>query len=124
MKFQLRYDGFCTSYCELLFLCLSYGLDFCQPVRVAPSPIAETQLDFLTLNFWVVVLAGNVERMGLLFFNRLALSSIAIPRRKEYPLELYRFPSRKTDRLVAHCRTGGSIYYRIGLIGIGLFALG
>ena len=90
MKFQTENDGFRTAYSKFIFLCLPYGIDNFQLIRVAPSPNAKAQPNFIARNLWILVPIGSLERMGLLLFDRLALSGASGLRRNGYAVELYR----------------------------------
>jgi len=67
---------------------------------------------------------GPLERMGLLFFDRLALSGGPRLRGKGYAIELYRISSRQNNGADSRHPIGGPVYGRLGGIGTTLFALG
>lgn len=119
-----QYDGSRAPYSQFLLLFIPYGINNFQFIRVAPSPIAKVEPDFLAPNFWILAPIRSLERLGLLFFDRLALSDAKGFRRKGYAIKLYRISDKKDNGLVAQCRNGRSIYGRFGGIGTAVFALG
>jgi len=71
-----------------------------------------------------MVYFGPLERMGLLLFDRLALSGIAIIGGNGYAFELYRISGAKNNRLDTKSRIGGSDYSGLGSYGIAVFDMG
>lgn len=88
------------------------------------SSNTQAQPDFLDRYLWVLVANWSLEGMGLLFFDRLALSSTTCNGGKGYIIELYLIFGEKNNWLVTQSRIGGYIYGRFGGSSAVVFALG
>lgn len=91
---------------------------------MAASQNTKAQPNLLVGDLWFLGVAGVLERLGLLFFDRLALSGSPGLGGKGNAVKLHRFPDRKDNRTVAKCGNGGFVYGRSGGTGNTVFALG
>jgi len=84
----------------------------------------ETQSDFSAGHLWFLGTFRLLERLGILFFDRLALPSPSASGRARHAVKLHSLSGSKNHRLVARCSAGIYVDLRSGFACISLFNLG